>query len=204
METERILLRPWREEDAEELYRLASDPEVGPRAGWSPHQSVDESREVIRTIFSNDHTWAIRLGRRQPACGNPSSQIVGCICYYPHGESNIGIGPDDAEVGYWVARPWWNRGLATEALRLLINHCFCNIGFRTLWGDYLESNPASGRVMQKCGFRPTGRVNHLSRLQFAGDQPVKVMRLDRPCWIQTRNPQKRVPVATRKNALVTH
>ena len=190
METERILLRPWREEDAEGLYRLASDPEVGPRAGWAPHRSVDESREVIRTIFSNDHTWAIveHRGCRLPACENiagwqPASQPaypVGCICYYPHGESNIGIGPDDAEVGYWVARPWWNRGLATEALRLLINHCFCNIGFRTLWGDYLESNPASGRVMQKCGFRPTGRVNHLSRLQFAGDQPVKVMRLDRP------------------------
>ena len=59
METERILLRPWREEDAEALYRHASDPEVGPRAGWSPHKSVDESRNIIRTLFANDHTWAI-------------------------------------------------------------------------------------------------------------------------------------------------
>ena len=59
METERLCLRPWRESDAEVLYRLASDPEVGPRAGWPPHQSVEESREIILTVFNNDTTWAI-------------------------------------------------------------------------------------------------------------------------------------------------
>ena len=47
METERILLRPWRDSDAEVLYKWASDPDVGPRAGWAPHQSVEESLEII-------------------------------------------------------------------------------------------------------------------------------------------------------------
>lgn len=180
METERLLLRPWREEDAEELYRLASDPEVGPRAGWSPHRNIGESREVIRTLLNNDHTWAIRLGRRQPACENPSSPIVGCICYYLPCESNIGIGPHDAEVGYWVGRPWWNQGIATEALRLIIDYCFIEKGFHTLWADYRPDNPASGRVLQKCGFRDTGRQNLISHLAIGADRPVKVMRLDRP------------------------
>ena len=50
METERLLLRPWQESDAEALYRWASDPEVGPAAGWSPHTSVENSREIIRTV----------------------------------------------------------------------------------------------------------------------------------------------------------
>lgn len=170
METERILLRPWREEDAEELYHLASDPEVGPRAGWSPHRSVDESRDIIRTIFNNNHTWAIV----RKASGEP----FGCICYYLPIESNIGIGPQDAEVGYWVGRPCWNRGIATEALHLLIDHCFSEKGFHTLWADYLPDNPASGRVLLKCGFRDTGRLNSLSRLQAATVRNVKVMRLD--------------------------
>ena len=59
METERLLLRPWREEDAPALFKYASDPEVGPRAGWPPHKSVEESLEIIRTLFSGDHMWAI-------------------------------------------------------------------------------------------------------------------------------------------------
>ena len=52
LETNRLLLRPWREDDAEVLYRYASDPEVGPPAGWQPHTSVENSREIIRTVLS--------------------------------------------------------------------------------------------------------------------------------------------------------
>ena len=52
METERILLRPWMDSDAETLFKYASDPDVGPRAGWPPHQSVEESLEVIRNVFN--------------------------------------------------------------------------------------------------------------------------------------------------------
>ena len=170
METERILLWPWREEDAEALYRHASDPEVGPRAGWSPHKSVVESRNIIRTLFANDHTWAI--------VQKESMEPIGCICYYTPDESNIGIFPNDAEVGYWVARPYWNRGIATEALQLLIDYCFRQRGFRTLWADYFPDNQASGRVMQKCGFKDTGQLNHCSRLAIGSNRPVKVMRLD--------------------------
>ena len=59
MESARIMLRPWRESDARALFRYAGDPEVGPRAGWPPHQTEEESLDVIRTVFSNDTTWAI-------------------------------------------------------------------------------------------------------------------------------------------------
>ena len=55
--TDRLLLRPWNEADAESLYQYAKDPDVGPIAGWPPHGSVEESREVIRTVF-----WGIALG----------------------------------------------------------------------------------------------------------------------------------------------
>ena len=61
METERILLRYWQESDAKALFKYASDPDVGPRAGWPAHKSVEESREIIRTYFHNDTTWAIVL-----------------------------------------------------------------------------------------------------------------------------------------------
>ena len=61
LETKRLLLRPWREEDAPALFRYASDPQVGPRTGWKPHASVEESREIIRTVLSEPDTFAVIL-----------------------------------------------------------------------------------------------------------------------------------------------
>ena len=68
LETERLILRPWCEDDAEELYKYASDPEVGPPAGWPPHTSVENSREIIRTVLSAPETYAVCLKEngRQP------------------------------------------------------------------------------------------------------------------------------------------
>ncbi len=169
-DTPRLILRPWREEDSESLFKYASDPEVGPRAGWPPHLSLEESRRVIKEIFGNDHTWAIEL--------RETSEAIGCMCLYPYGESNIPIGEDDVEVGYWVARPYWNRGICTEALKEMIHYCFNVKGCHTIWSDFFVDNPASGRVMQKCGFRDTGQLNRCSQLYRGGERPVKIMRLD--------------------------
>jgi RimJ/RimL family protein N-acetyltransferase len=60
LETERLILRPWCEDDANELYKYASDPEVGPPAGWLPHTSVENSREIIRAghvMLMTGETW---------------------------------------------------------------------------------------------------------------------------------------------------
>ncbi len=91
METQRLILRPWREDDAEALYKYASDPEVGPRAGWPPHKSVKKSREIIRTIFSGEGMWAVEL----KSTGEP----IGCVGYLTSSASNLPIADDEAEVG---------------------------------------------------------------------------------------------------------
>lgn len=170
IETKRLYFRPWAEDDANELFALASDPDVGPRAGWPPHKSADESREVIQTVFANDHVWALVL--KEAGC------IVGCMGYYTHRESNIGIEEDEAEIGYWIGKSYWNRGLCTEALRAMIDYCFNTVGYVTLWSDYFVDNPASGRVMEKCGFRDTGEINWFSELYRGDERPVRIMRLD--------------------------
>ena len=71
-----ITLRPWQESDAHALYRYASDPDVGSRAGWQPHQSEEESRDIIRTVFNNDTTWAIVLK-------DDTNTPIGAIGYGP-------------------------------------------------------------------------------------------------------------------------
>lgn len=169
MQTSRIILRPWQDTDAETLYKFACDPDVGPRAGWPPHQSVEESREIIRTVFNSDHVWAI--------VWKETGEPIGCMGYYLPNESNIGIGPNDAEVGYWVAKPYWNRGVCTEALRLLIDYCRKEKAFDTLWCDFFVDNRASGRVMEKCGFQDTGEFNYCSKLLGGNERPIHVMKL---------------------------
>ena len=66
IETERLILRPWQESDAEELYTYASDPAVGPPAGWPPHTSVENSREIIKGVLSKQETYAVCLKNGKP------------------------------------------------------------------------------------------------------------------------------------------
>ena len=171
LETERLRFRPWLDSDAEALFKYASDPDVGPRAGWPAHQSVEESLQIIRTIFASDHIWALEL----KATGEP----IGCMGYYAYGESNIDIGPDDAELGYWIAKPYWDQGLCTEALRAMMEYCLNVKHFQNLWADFFVDNPASGRVMEKCGFHDTGKINWCSRLYQGNEKPVKIMLFNR-------------------------
>ena len=171
MDTNRIILRPWRESDAKMLFKWASDPDVGPRAGWAPHKSVEESREIIRTIFSAEGMWAIVL--------KETDDPIGCVGYLPSSSSNLQISDDECEVGYWIAQPYWDKGICTEALRLIIGYCFEKKWFRALWGTFFLSNPASGRVMEKCGFIDTGREVLCQSLEVGADRPVRVMKLER-------------------------
>ena len=170
METERILLRPWQDSDAEVLFKYASDPEVGPRAGWPPHQSVEESLEIIRTIFSGEGMWAV--------IWKETGEAIGSVGYLPSDSSNLQISGDECEVGYWIAKPYWGKGICTEALKLVVDYCFNKKGFTTLWGDYFPSNPASGRVMEKCGFTDTGIETTCPNLEVGSDQPVRIMKLE--------------------------
>ncbi|MBR5654711.1 MAG: GNAT family N-acetyltransferase [Prevotella sp.] len=169
METERIILRPWRELDAESLFKYASDPELGPRAGWLPHKSVEESREIIRTVFSTEGMWAVEL--------RETHEAIGCVGYLPSSSSNLAIEENQCEVGYWIARPYWGMGICTEALGLVVDYCLEVKGFSVLWGSYFPENPASGRVMEKCGFTDTGREVLCPNLDVGSNRPVRVMRL---------------------------
>ena len=69
LETERLILRDWRESDADALFKYASHPDVGPRAGWPPHKSWEESLNIIRTVFSGEGMWAVELKATGEAIG---------------------------------------------------------------------------------------------------------------------------------------
>lgn len=145
METERLLLRPWTEADAPALYKYAQDPAVGPIAGWPPHTSVEESRDVIRNVFSAPETYAVVL--------KETGEPVGCAGIM-FGENVHGRDKrdGDAEIGYWLGVPYWGKGLISEAVGCLLQRCFDALGVERVWCVHYEGNVRSRRVMEKCGF----------------------------------------------------
>lgn len=68
--TDRLILRPWKESDAEDLYEYAKDPDVGPIAGWPVHTSVDNSLEIIRNVLSAPEVYAVCLKENDKAIGS--------------------------------------------------------------------------------------------------------------------------------------
>jgi len=144
IETERLVLRPWTEDDAESLYEYAKDPRVGPSAGWQAHASVEESLETIRTVFSVEEIYAV--------CPKGSNKPVGCVGLHIGEKSSLSLPENEAEIGYWIGVPFWGQGLIPEAVNALINRSFATLKMEKLWCGYFEGNEKSKRVQEKCGF----------------------------------------------------
>ena len=144
LETDRLILRAWRESDAEDLYRYAKDPLIGPIAGWTPHKSVEDSLEIIRTVFSEPETYAIIL--------KDTGECVGSAGIMSPGKGSAPMGDNEAEIGYWIGVPYWGQGLVPEAVRRLLKRCFEELGCQAVWCGCYEGNNKSRRVMEKCGF----------------------------------------------------
>ena len=173
LDTPRLLLRPWEEADAEECFRYARDPRVGPAAGWPVHADLEESRRVIREILSAPETYAIVL--RQT--GKP----VGSIGL--HFDSATAEGPDEAELGYWLGAPWWGQGIVPEAARELLRHAFEDLGLSKVWCCYYEGNEKSRRVQEKLGFRYQKTVENMP-LPLLGETRTDIVnRMTREEWL---------------------
>ena len=146
METKRLILRPWTENDAESLYKYAQNPSVGLIAGWLPHTSVENSREVIREILSAPETYAVVLKETNEPIGSVGIMFDNTI-------HSADMQEGDAEIGYWIGVPYWGLGLIPEAVICLLKRCFDELGIKRVWCGYFDGNTRSRRVMNKCGFR---------------------------------------------------
>lgn len=145
IETERLILRPWEESDAESLYEYAKNPSVGPIAGWPVHESVENSREIIRDVLSGDETYAV--------CLKEDNVAIGSIGLIPPAQSHTKASDKEIEVGYWIGVPFWGKEYIPEAVRAIQKHAFSDLGYEAMWCGYYDGNEKSKRCQEKCGFR---------------------------------------------------
>lgn len=107
---------------------------------------VEDSLNIIRTVFAAPETYAVVL--------KETGEPVGSIgVMFGDGLHSAEMQADEAEIGYWIGKPYWGRGLIPEAVRCLLRRCFEDLGMAAVWCGYYEGNTNSRRVMDKCGFR---------------------------------------------------
>ena len=179
--TERLVLRPWTEADAESLFEYAKDPDVGPIAGRPSHKSVEESLNVIRNVFSGKECYAL--------CEKENDKAIGAIELKLNGHTDMTERDDECELGYWLGKPFWGRGYVPEAGRELIRRGFEELGMTTIWCGYYDGNTKSKRVQEKLGFSyhhtcdevpvpllneiRVGHTNYLTKEQWIGKAGVE-------------------------------
>lgn len=146
IETARLILRPWQESEADSLFKYAGDPAIGPIAGWAQHTSAQHSLEIIRTVFSAPETYAVVLKET----GEP---VGSCGIMSTDGLHSATMKPGEAEIGYWIGKPYWGQGLIPEAVNSLLQRCFNELSLDAVWCGYYDGNTKSKRVCEKCGFK---------------------------------------------------
>lgn len=146
IETSRLILRAWREEDLYDFYEYASVEGVGEMAGWNHHQSLDESKRILDFFISNKKTFALELKK--------NGKVIGSLGIEPrHEDSGI---PDELhgrEIGYVLSKDYWGNGFMTEAVKAVIDFCFEVLGYDYLTCGHFNRNDRSRRVVEKCGFQ---------------------------------------------------
>ena len=149
IETKRLILRPFRMEDADPMYRnWASDPEVTRYLTWNTHTSVEISKQILADWIESysdpaNYQWAIEL--------KEINEPIGSIAAVEMNENT-----EAATIGYGIGRKLWGQGIMAEALHAVISFFFEEVGVRCVNACHDPRNPNSGKVMQKCGMKKEG------------------------------------------------
>ena len=180
IETDRLILRPWKETDAEKLYEYAKNPLVGPMAGWPAHTSVECSLQIIQNGLSAKGSYAITLKGEDFA--------IGGIRLMTGADSNLHIGCREAEIGYWLGVPHWGQGIMPEAAREVMRYAFDKLDISAIWCGYFVENEKSKRVTEKCGFLFHHTEYEKEYPYINAVKTQQITRITKKEWLASLNP----------------
>lgn len=156
IETKRLILRRFKESDALPMFNhWASDSEVTQYLTWSSHESIDVTEDILNLwieAYQNkeSYQWAIEL--------KEIGAVIGSISLMAIDNHN-----ENGEIGYCIGKAWWNQGVVTEAFKAILDVSFNEIGLARVMARHHIDNPASGRVMEKCGLVYEGTMRKVSK-----------------------------------------
>ncbi len=153
LETTRLILRQWQESDLEDFYEYAKNPNVGPNAGWKPHDNEEESRNILDSFIKNEDNWAIVY--------KDNLKVIGSIDL--HKDRNRVIS-NTKMIGYVLSEDYWGQGLATEATLELMKYAFDELNLDIISIKHYQINKRSKRVIEKCGFKYEGTIRMASQI----------------------------------------
>ena len=152
IETEHLVLRPWKESDAADMYDYACVPGVGEMAGWCHHKSVEESQIIVKMFMDGKEVLAIE--------DKESGKVIGSLGIHENDHDHVGADFLGREVGYVLSKDYWGRGLTPEAVRSVIFYCFEVLKYDYLLCGHFIWNHQSRRVIEKCGFTYLKDIMH--------------------------------------------
>ena len=191
LETERLILRMWNRKDAPQLYEYAKNPNVGPAAGWKPHESVRESRTIIEQLFLANTTWAI--------IHKATGRLIGSIGLE---KDAIRTNIKSRELGYSMSEDFWGEGLMTEAARRLIRYAFEEMDLTVLMIRTSDTNRRSQRVIEKSGFTYEGTLRRAYRIYDGTLREIRVYSMLREEYEEGKS-EAEAPKAENAKAEVT-
>ena len=157
IETERLLLRPFRESDAEAFFKCCQNPNIGNNAGWKPHRSLEESQEILRSVFiSQPGIWAIIL--------KEDGRLIGSVGIIPDPKRE---NPQARMLGYWLDESHWGKGYMTEAVQSVLDYGFNTLQLNLITANCYPHNERSQQVLKRHGFIYEGTL-HQAELTYDG------------------------------------
>jgi ribosomal-protein-alanine N-acetyltransferase len=159
IETDRLILRPFKQSDLNDFYEYASVEGVGEMAGWMHHESPEKSQQILNLFINEDKTFAICLKQNDKVIGSLGVEKYGMEEALTEFRTCFG-----REIGYVLSREYWGMGIMPEAVNAVINYLFDDLNLDFLTCGYYDFNRQSKRVQEKCGFKPYRKLVMDTRL----------------------------------------
>ena len=169
IETERLILRGFKQSDVIDFFEYAKSDKVGPMAGWKTHDSIEESKKILNLFIEKKEVWGIE--------DKISHKLIGSIGLHKDSKRD---NPKSLMLGYVLSEDYWGKGLMLEASRAVLNYGFNDLNMDIITVYHYPFNKQSESVIKNLGFKYEGLLRQAT-LRYDG------VILDNMCYSLTRD-----------------